>query len=206
MGMPFIIIGGLKFGLFTPTESAIVAAAYALLVSVFVYRDLSASALYNAVLSAAKTSAVIMFMVAASQVTSWLITAANIPDQLVHLLTPFMDDKTLLMALMMLIVFLVGTSLDFTPNILIVAPVLMPVVSAAGIDPVYFGVLFVMNAAIGMITPPVGVVLNTVCGVAKIRMEDAIRGIVPFLIAECAVVVLLVLFPAIVTVPVKWFF
>jgi TRAP-type transport system large permease protein len=206
MGMPFIIIGGLKFGLFTPTESAIVAAAYALLVSVFVYRDLSASALYGAVLSAAKTSAVIMFMVAASQVTSWLITAANIPDQLVHLLTPFMDDKTLLMALMMLIVFLVGTALDFTPNILIVAPVLMPVVSAAGIDPVYFGVLFVMNAAIGMITPPVGVVLNTVCGVAKIRMEDAIRGIVPFLIAECSVVVLLVLFPAIVNVPVKWFF
>ena len=102
MGMPFIIIGGLKFGLFTPTESAIVAAAYALLVSVFVYRDLSARSLYSAVLSAAKTSAVIMFMVAASQVTSWLITAANIPDQLVHLLTPFMDDKTLLMALMML--------------------------------------------------------------------------------------------------------
>ena len=82
----------------------------------------------------------------------------------------------------------------------------MPVVSAAGIDPVYFGVLFVMNAAIGIITPPVGVVLNTVCGVAKVRMEDAIRGIVPFLIAECAVVVLLVLFPAIVTVPVKWLF
>jgi TRAP-type C4-dicarboxylate transport system permease large subunit len=117
-----------------------------------------------------------------------------------------MDDKTLLMALMMLIVFLVGTALDFTPNILIVAPVLMPVVKAAGIDPVYFGVLFIMNAAIGMITPPIGVVLNTVCGVAKIRMEEAIRGVVPFLVAESAVLVLLILFPAIVTVPVKWFF
>jgi TRAP-type transport system large permease protein len=205
LGMPVIIIGGLKFGFFTPTESAIVAAAYALLISILVYRDLSRKALYGAILSAAKTSAIIMFMVAASQVTSWLITAANIPDQLVALLTPFMDSKVVLMAMMMLLVFLVGTALDFTPNILIVAPVLMPVVKAAGIDPVYFGVLFVINAALGMITPPIGVVLNTVCGVAKIRMEDAIKGVVPFLIAEVVVLILLILFPALVTVPVKWF-
>jgi TRAP-type C4-dicarboxylate transport system permease large subunit len=130
---------------------------------------------------------------------------ANIPDQLVQLLTPFMDDKMLLMALMMFIVYLVGMALDFTPSILILTPVLMPVVRAAGIDPVYFGVLFIINNAIGMITPPVGVVLNVVCGVAKIRMEDAIRGVIPFLIAETAVLVLLILFPALVIVPAKWF-
>lgn len=206
LGMPVIIIGGLKFGIFTPTESAIVATAYSLLVSVLVYRDLTAKAFYECALSAAKTSAVIMIMVAASQVSSWLLTVANIPDQLVTLLTPFMDDKVLLMALMMVIVYLVGMALDFTPGILILAPVLMPVVRAAGIDPVYFGVLFIINNAIGMITPPVGVVLNVVCGVAKIRMEDAIRGVVPFLIAETTVLVLLVLFPSIVTAPVKWFF
>lgn len=205
-GMPLIIIGGLKLGWFTPTEAAIVAAMYSLLVSVIVYRELSAGALYAALLSAARTSAVIMFIVAASLVSAWMITVANIPDQAVKLLTPFFDDRTLLMTLIMLLVFVVGMVLDFTPSILILAPVLMPVVQAAGIDPVYFGVMYVMNAAIGMLTPPVGVVLNVVCGVAKVRMEDATRGVIPFLIAEAATIALLIAFPALVTTPVKWFF
>jgi tripartite ATP-independent transporter DctM subunit len=205
MGMPFIVIGGLKFGFFTPTESAIVATAYTLVVSLVVYRDLSFRAFYQAALGAAETSAVIMFMVAAAQVSSWLLTVADIPDELVRMVEPFMDNKMLLMALLMVVVYLVGTALDFTPSILILTPVMMPVVRAAGIDPVYFGVLFIMNNAIGMITPPVGVVLNVVCGVAKIRMEDAIRGVIPFLIAETGVLALLVLFPALVIVPAKWF-
>lgn len=82
----------------------------------------------------------------------------------------------------------------------------MPVVKAAGIDPVYFGVLFIMNNAIGMLTPPVGVVLNVVCGVAKIRMEDAIKGVIPFLLVETALMALLILFPALVMVPARWFY
>ena len=205
-GMPLIIIGGLKFGLFTPTEAAIVAAMYSLFVSVLVYRELSPSALYAALLSAARTSAVIMFIVAASLVSAWMITVANIPDQVVKILMPFFDTPMLLMALIMLLVFAVGMVLDFTPSILIIAPVLMPVVHAAGIDPVYFGVLYVMNAAIGMLTPPVGVVLNVVCGVAKVRMEDAISGVIPFLVAEIVAMALLIVFPALVTTPVKWFF
>lgn len=206
MGMPLIVIGGLKFGIFTPTESGIVAAAYALIISLVVYKGLTAQAIYTAVLNAAKTSAVIMFMVAAAMVSAWLITVANIPDQIISLLQPFIDQKILLMALMMLFVFIVGMALDFTPSILILAPVLMPVVKAAGIDPVYFGVMFIMNNAIGMLTPPVGVVLNVVCGVAKIRMEDAIKGVMPFLLVETALMVLLILFPALVMVPARWFY
>jgi len=206
LGMPAIIIGGLKFGVFTPTEAGIVAAAYALVVSLVVYRELTLGALYTAILNAAKTSAVIMFIVAASLVSSWLIAVANIPDQIVNLLQPFLNSKILLMAMIMLFVYIVGTTLDFTPSILILSPVLMPVVVAAGIDPVYFGVMFVLNAAVGMITPPVGVVLNTVCGIQKIKMEDAIHGVIPFLIAETVVLVALILFPALVTAPVKWFY
>ncbi len=205
-GMPLIIIGGLKFGFFTPTEAAIVAAMYSLLVSLLVYRELSPRALYTALLSAARTSAVIMFIVAASLVSAWMITVANIPEEVVKILMPFFDTPMLLMTLIMLLVFVVGMLLDFTPSILIIAPVLMPVVHAAGIDPVYFGVLYVMNAAIGMLTPPVGVVLNVVCGVAKIRMEDAITGVIPFVIAETAAMALLIVFPTLVTTPVKWFF
>jgi TRAP-type transport system large permease protein len=206
MGMPLIIVGGLKFGVFTPTESGIVAAAYALLVGLFIYRELDAKSIYAAVLNAAKTSAVIMFLVAASMVSAWLITVANVPDQVVGMLTPFLDDRILLMALIVVFVLAVGMVLDFTPSVLILAPVLMPVVKAAGIDPVYFGVVFILTTAIGMLTPPVGVVLNVVCGVARTRMEDVARGVLPFLLAEVLVLVLLVLFPALVTVPAKWFF
>jgi len=98
----------------------------------------------------------------------------------------------------------VGTALDFAPTLMILTPVLMPVVKQAGIDPVYFGVLFIMNNAIGLITPPVGIVLNVMCGVAKISMRDLMRGLWPFLWAELIVLFLLVLFPALVLVPLKW--
>jgi len=104
----------------------------------------------------------------------------------------------------MLLVVVVGTALDFTPTVLILTPVLMPLVKQAGIDPVYFGVLFIMNNAIGLITPPVGTVLNVVSGVAKISMDQAFRGVLPFLLAQLAVLFLLVAFPSLVLVPLKW--
>ena len=151
-----------------------------------------------------KTTAVVMFLVAAAMVSAWLITVANIPAEVARMLAPFMDNKILLMLVMMALVVVVGTALDFTPTVLILTPVLMPVVKAAGIDPVYFGVLFIMNNAIGLITPPVGTVLNVVCGVSKISMEEAFRGVLPFLIAQLSVLLLLILFPAIVMVPLKW--
>ncbi|MEO8059533.1 MAG: TRAP transporter large permease subunit [Burkholderiales bacterium] len=206
IGLPVFMVGGLKFGIFTPTEAGVISAAYALLVSAVVYRELSLSALYEAVLSATKTSAVIMLLVAASSVPAWLITAANVPQQVASLLQPFMDSPILLMLVIALFVTAIGTSMDFAPSILILTPVLMPVVKTAGIDPVYFGVMFIMTAAIGLITPPVGAVLNTVCGVSKISMEDAVRGVLPFLIAELFVLLLLILFPALVTVPAAWFY
>lgn len=199
--MPVIIVGGLKFGVFTPTEAGIIAAAYALLISLVVYREMDLSDLYTAILNAAKTTSVIMLLVAASMVSAWLITIANIPGQVVGLLRPFADTPTLLMLLIVCVVLVIGMVLDFTPAILILIPVLMPVVKTAGIDPVYFGVVFIMASAIGMITPPVGVVLNAVCGVGKVPMEVAVRGLVPFLIAEVAILLLLIVFPAIVTVP-----
>ena len=105
----------------------------------------------------------------------------------------------------MVLVMVVGTAMDMTPTILILTPVLMPVVKAAGIDPVYFGVLFIINNAIGLITPPVGTVLNVVAGVGKMKMDDVTRGVVPFMIAQFAVMFLMVLFPAIVLVPMRWF-
>jgi tripartite ATP-independent transporter DctM subunit len=145
-----------------------------------------------------------MFLVAAAMVSAWLITVANIPAEVARLLEPFMGNKMLLMFVIMVLIVIVGTALDFAPTVLILTPVLMPVVLKAGIDPVYFGVLFIMNNAIGLITPPVGTVLNVVCGVARISMDDAFKGVMPFLLAELFVLFLLVLFPGIVLVPLKF--
>ena len=206
LGLPVIIIFGLKLGVFTPTEAGVVAAVYALFVSTVVYRELKLSQLYGVFVRAARTTSVVMLLVAAAAVSAWLITVANIPQQVVALLQPLHDDPRLLMAAIMVLVMIVGTALDMAPTILILTPVLMPLVNAAGIDPVYFGVLFMINNAIGLITPPVGVVLNTVAGVGKIGMDAVTRGVVPFMIAEFILMFLMVLFPQLVMVPARWFY
>jgi tripartite ATP-independent transporter DctM subunit len=198
------IIGGMKMGVFTPTEAAVVAVVYSLFVGLFIYREIKVKDLYGIILSAAKTSSVVMFLVAAALVSAWLITVANIPAQIVEILRPFIDNKTLLMVMLMLLVMIVGTALDFAPTVLILTPVLMPLVREAGIDPVYFGVLFIMNNAIGLLTPPVGTVLNVVCGVGRIPMHDVIRGVMPFLISQVVVMGSLIAFPSLVMVPLKW--
>ncbi len=202
--LPVLILGGMKFGVFTPTEAAVVAAVYSFVVGMFIYRELRMRDLYRLVLSAGKTTAVVMFLVAAAMVSAWLITVANIPTEVAKMLEPFMGNKMLLMFIIMVLIVVVGTALDFTPTVLILTPVLMPVVIKAGIDPVYFGVLFIMNNAIGLITPPVGTVLNVVCGVARITMDDAFKGVMPFFLAQLTVLFLLVLFPDLVLVPLKW--
>ncbi|KQT08044.1 TRAP transporter large permease subunit [Ramlibacter sp. Leaf400] len=204
IALPVVILGGMKFGVFTPTEAAVVAAVYSFVVGMFIYRELKPAHLYGLILSAGKTTAVVMFLVAAAMVSAWLITVANIPTEVANMLSPFMGNRILLMLVIMVIVVLVGTALDFTPTVLILTPVLMPVVLKAGIDPVYFGVLFIMNNAIGLITPPVGTVLNVVSGVARITLDDAFKGVMPFFIAELIVLFTLVLFPDIVMVPLKW--
>lgn len=203
--LPAIIVFGLRFGIFTPTEAGVVVAVYSLFVATCIYRELKWSDLYGVFLSAAVTTSVVMFLVAAALVSSWLITVAEITQQVVDLLRPLMDSKILLMLAIMCVVVVVGTALDMTPTILILTPILMPVIREAGIDPVYFGVLFIINNSIGLITPPVGVVLNVVCGVSNINMEDIIKGVWPFLLAQLGVLLLLILFPWLVMGPAKWF-
>lgn len=204
LGLPLIIILGLKFGIFTPTEAAVVAAVYALFVAIVIYRELKLSQIYDVVVSAAKTTSVVMLLVAAAMVSSWMVTVAELPFLLVELLEPLLDSPTLLLLAIMITIILVGTSMDMTPTILILAPVLMPVVKAAGIDPVYFGVLFIINTSIGLITPPVGTVLNVVAGTGKMSMDEIVRGVWPFLLAQFAVLFLLVLFPELVLTPLRW--
>jgi tripartite ATP-independent transporter DctM subunit len=204
--LPVIVVFGLKFGVFTPTEAAVVAAVYALLISTLVYKELNFKSLYPLFVASAKTSAIVMFLVAAAMVSAWLITVANLPAELVALLQPLLDSPRLLMLTIMVITMLVGTALDMTPTILLLTPVLMPVVKAAGIDPVYFGVLFIINNAIGLITPPVGTVLNAVAGVGKVSMDEVTRGVMPFMVAQFIIMFAMVAFPQLVMVPARWFY
>jgi tripartite ATP-independent transporter DctM subunit len=204
--LPAIVVVGLKFGVFTPTEAAVVAAVYALFISTVVYRELKLSQLYGLFQAAAQTTAIIMFLVAAAMVSAWMLTVTNLTTELVTLLQPLLDSPKLLMLMIMIVTMLVGTAMDMTPTILILTPVLMPVVKAAGIDPVYFGVLFMINNAIGLITPPVGTVLSTVAGVGKVSMDAVTKGVWPFMVAQFALMFLLVAFPQLVMVPARWFY
>lgn len=204
--LPLIILVGLRMGVFTPTEAAVVAAVYALFVAGVIYRELTWGQLFQVFQTAAKTTAVVMFLVAAAMVSAWLITVANLPAQVVDLLSPLLDQPTLLLIAIMVLCMIVGTAMDMTPTILILTPVLMPIVKAAGIDPVYFGVLFIINNSIGLVTPPVGTVLNVVAGVGRMRMDDVTRGVLPFMAVQFLVMFLMVLFPQIIMVPARWFY
>jgi tripartite ATP-independent transporter DctM subunit len=203
--LPVIIIGGLRGGIFTPTEASAVAAVYALFVSLFVYREVKLRHLTGLMVNAGRTTSTVMFLCAAAFVSSYMVTLADLPAQVTDFLGPMMGHPRVLMAAIMLLLLLIGNVMDLTPTILVMGPVLMPIVIVAGIDPTYFGVMFILVGTLGLIHPPVCTVLNVVCGVAKISLESATRGVWPFLLAEALLVFLFVAFPGFITVPMTWF-
>ena len=204
MLMPVIIIGGMKTGIFTPTEAAVVAAFYALVVALFIHREMKVVEIYEVLLRAAKTTGIVMFLCAGAQVASYMITLADLPGVLINWLGPLVESPRFLVAVMMIAQVMIGMVLDLTPTILIFAPVMLPIAVKAGVDPVYFGLMFVLNGSIGLITPPVGTVLNVIAGVGKMPIHHVIRGVSPFLITYLFILVMFVTFPQIVTAPVAW--
>lgn len=203
--LPVIIIVGLRMGVFTPTEAAVVAAVYSLFVAVCIYRELAIKDLYAIFLDTARATSIVMFLIAAALVVAWLVNIADLPGMVVGLVEPLMDRPTLLLLAIMLLIVAICTCMDMIPAILILTPVLLPVIKEAGIDPVYFGVLFILNCSISLITPPVGSVLNVVAGASRISIESLVRGVWPFLVAMLCVLFLLVVFPSLVMVPANWF-
>ncbi len=202
--MPSIILGGIKGGVFTPTEAAVVAAVYALFVSMVIYRQLTWAGVYTVFLAAARTTAIVMFLCGAATVTAYMIALADLPNQLAQAFSGVMGQPIFFMALMMLFLLFVGTAMDLTPTILIFAPVCAPLAVKANIDPVYFGFMFIFVGCIGLITPPVGTVQNVVAGVANLRMATVIKGTNPFLAVYLLLLVLFVVFPQLVLAPLKW--
>lgn len=204
LGMPVIILGGIRFGVVTPTEAAVIAAVYAIFVGMVVHRELKFGDMFEVFRKAALTTAVVMMLAAAALATAWFITLADLSGIVLDLVGPLVDSPTLLLIVIMALVLLIGTMLDMGPTILILAPVLLPVVEEAGIDPIYFGVLFVINCAIGLVTPPVGIVLSVSAGVSGVPLHRVAKGAAPFLFAQITVLALLVLFPQLVLMPLEW--
>lgn len=202
--MPILIVGGIRLGLFTPTEAGAFACVYALVVCCFIYKELDFKGIYEACIAASKSTATVMFIVATASAVGWLITVAQIPVIAVQLFSGLIDKPVILLLVINIFLFLMGMVMDLTPNILIFAPVLFPVIRAAGIDEYFFALIMVLNLCIGLITPPVGNVLYVGCSVANISFTKIVKGIIPFLVVELIVLVILIFCPWMVTVPLKY--
>jgi tripartite ATP-independent transporter DctM subunit len=202
--LPVIIIGGIRTGVFTPTEAAVVAAVYAIVISAVVYRTLTIKMLFEVLVAAGRATAMVMFLVGAAMVAAWLITVAQLPQQLAAALEPLIDSPRTLMLVIMLILLAVGMVMDLAPTVLILVPLFLPLVKMAGIDQIYFGLMFILNCSIGLLTPPVGNVLNVICGVGKVPMSVGVRGVGPFIIVYVILLGLFIVFPELIIVPARW--
>ena len=203
--LPVLVIGGLRSGVFTPTEGSVVAVFYALFIGLFIYRELNFKKLYEALIGAAKTTSIILFLMAATMVSSWMLSVGNIQDQLVQMADPLLGNKLVLMLFLNVLILIVGTAMDSVPTILIFTPMLMPLIYKAGIDPIYFGFMFVFNNMIGVLSPPVGTVLNVAAGVGGVSMNDIIRRVFPYMCYEILLLFLFTFIPQLVTVPMHFF-
>lgn len=202
--MPVIIIGGIRFGIFTPTEAGAFAAVYAFIISVFLYRELNMTQLTEVCFNAAKMTAIVMFVVSAATAVGFLMTLAQIPDQIVSLFSDFLDQPFLLLVIINIFLLVLGMVMDLTPNILIFGPVLFPLIQKAGIDPYFFGLIMILNLCVGLLTPPVGTILYLGCSLGNISFDKVIKGVMPFLMVEIVILAIYIVCPSIVMVPLKW--
>jgi tripartite ATP-independent transporter DctM subunit len=200
--LPFIIIGGILGGIFTPTEAAAVAVAYALVVGLFVTRALNWRKLLPLFVKSGVVTAAVLLIVSMASIFSWLLTILQIPQTIATSIGNMTNSPSVVVIMLALFVLLCGLVIDTLPALIILVPVLGPVADHFHLDPMYFAIMIVLNLTIGMITPPVGPVLFVVSTIGRIRLEKLTKAIVPLLLAELLVLALVIAFPAIsITVP-----
>ncbi|MBT6160319.1 TRAP transporter large permease subunit [Flavobacteriaceae bacterium] len=191
-----IVIGGIVAGLFTATEASAIAVLYTLVLG-FVYKEISVKDLPNILLESAKTSAIVMLLIAASMSMSWIMSYENIPQNLSDFLLNISDNKIVILLIINLLLLFVGVFMDMTPAVLIFTPIFLPVVTTLGIDPIQFGIIMVLNLCIGLCTPPVGSVLFVGIGIAKTSIEKVIRPLIPMFLAMILALMLITFIPQI---------
>lgn len=202
--LPVIILVGLRSGVFTATEAGVVSVMYALFVGVFIYREVNVKVAFGALRSAAKMSAVVMFLAAAAQVAAYYMAISGVPALITGSLGGLVENPTLLVLVLMLVVIVLGLVLDVVPTILILTPIALPLLNAAGVDLIYFGIVFTLANVIGLNTPPVGPSLNVAAAVGKVKVGAIVGPVLPYLVAQTALVVLLALFPELILTPLEW--
>jgi len=195
--MPVIILGGIYGGIFTPTEAAAVAVFYALIVGVVIYREISFANMILVLRKSVISSAVIMFIIANAGLFAFLITRAGVPDAIGRYLEVVLQSPVLFLLGVNAVLFIIGMFIETSAAIIVLAPILAPVAIHFGIDPVHFGMVMVVNLALGMITPPFGVNLFAACTVARISLDQIIRHLIPFVLVIFGCLMLITYFPAI---------
>ena len=194
--MPVIILVGVTGGVVTVTESATVAVVYALLVGFFVYRQLRVKDLWPILVQTALDTALVMFIIALSSGFSWLLAVSGLTAQLAGAIAAFSKDPLVILMLINVLLLVIGIFLEPLPALLILIPVLVPVVSAVGIDLVHFGLVMVFNLCLGLLTPPVGILLYICANFAGIKLEEEVKELWPFFFAGCLVLVIITIFPS----------
>lgn len=179
--LPIVILGGIYKGIFTPTEAAAIAIVYSLLVGKFVYKELTLQKVFQITIKSVITSAMIMLIIAAANIFSWYLTYQKIPEQLASHVLGFADTPVAFLLMVTLILLIAGMFLDASAAVLIFTPLFLPIVLELGIDPIHFGIIMIVNLAIGMITPPFGLNLYVAAGISKMSITEIIRGTVPFI-------------------------
>jgi tripartite ATP-independent transporter DctM subunit len=202
--LPVMLLGGIRFGVFTPTEGGAFTAVFAIVVCMLWYRELSLRGLLRVSATAARTTSVVMLIVATATAVGYFITLAQIPTHIASLFSGFIDSPNILLTIIMIFLLIAGMVMDLTPNVLIFAPVFYPLIQQAGIDPYHFGLIFILNLGIGVITPPVGTVLYVVCGIGNISLMQLVSKMLPFVLVEIAILFLLAYFPKLSLVPMSW--
>ncbi|CAM5786136.1 MULTISPECIES: TRAP transporter large permease [Brevibacillus] len=197
--MPVIILGGIYGGFFTPTEAAVIAVLYALIVGVFVYREVKWKQLVEIFSKSAITTSIIMIIISAAGMFGWILTREQVPQKIAAAFTAFSDNPIIFLALINLLLIFVGMFFETSASIIILAPLLTPIAVQLGIDPVHFGMIMIVNLAMGMVTPPVGVNLFVACQIAGIKLEELTKALIPFFIMLIVDILIITYVPAIST-------
>lgn len=195
MGMPLIILVGIIGGLFTPTEAAAISVLYALIVGTFVFKNLTLKMVVDSLWSAAVTTANLFMITSISAVFAWAIGLQNIPQQLAAFMMGIAGNKYVMLLIINVILLIVGMWMETSAAVLLFAPILAPIAVAMGVNPIHFAIIMIVNLTIGLITPPVGVVLYATASVGKIKFEDLVKSIMPFIIISFVALFIITMFP-----------
>jgi C4-dicarboxylate transporter DctM subunit len=195
--VPVIILGGIYGGIFTPTEAAAVAVIYGFVVGTFVHKDLKLKDIPQVIADSALTTATVMIIVGTATTFGRILTLEQIPVKIATAITAFSSNPYIVLLLINILLLFVGCFMETTAAIIILSPILLPVATAIGINPVHFGIVMITNLAIGFITPPLGVNLFVACGIGKASLEDVVKGVIPFFLCMLVALTLITVFPQI---------